>query len=81
MIVIVVALFVALVGVVVNHLGSCDESANEIIFARGLSPSSLAFSKLIRMIAAAPSLMVDAFPAVTVPSFLKTGFNFLNLSI
>ena len=29
----------------------------------------------IKITAAAPSLMPEAFPAVTVPSFLKTGFN------
>ena len=29
---------------------------------------------------AAPSLMVEAFPAVTVPSFLKTVFNSANFS-
>ena len=43
-------------------------------------PNSSAFSRLIRTNAAAPSLIPEAFPAVTVPSFLNAGFNFANLS-
>ena len=37
----------------------------------GLSPSSSAFSLLINTSAAAPSFMVEALAAVTVPSFVK----------
>ena len=41
-----------------------------------LSASSLD----IKVTAAAPSFNPDAFPAVTVPSFLNTGFNLVNAS-
>jgi hypothetical protein len=44
------------------------------MIARGLIPNSSAFSLLINTNAEAPSFNVDAFAAVTVPSFLKTGF-------
>ena len=44
--------------------------------AIGFTPNSLAFSSDITMIAAAPSLILEAFPAVTIPSFLNAGFNF-----
>ena len=37
------------------------------------SPNSSAFSALMIRAAAAPSLIPEAFPAVTEPSFLKTG--------
>jgi hypothetical protein len=37
-------------------------------------PIASAFSLLINTNAAAPSFRVDAFAAVTVPSFLNTGF-------
>ena len=40
------------------------------------TPDSEAINK-----AAAPSFNPDAFPAVTVPSFLKAGFKLLNVSI
>ena len=33
------------------------------------------FCLVINVTAAAPSFIPEAFPAVTVPSFLKTGFN------
>ncbi len=35
----------------------------------------LTASSLANKMAAAPSLMPDEFPAVTVPSFIKAGFN------
>ncbi|MNR10351.1 hypothetical protein D3C85_1265990 [compost metagenome] len=38
-------------------------------------PSAFALSALIKTKAAAPSFRVEAFAAVTVPSFLKTGFS------
>ena len=41
-------------------------------------PSALAFSALINITAAAPSLSVDELPAVTEPSFLKAGRNLLS---
>ena len=60
-------------GVVVNHSGACSASANERIFAIGFNPNSFALSALINTNAAAPSFMVEAFAAVTVPSFIKAG--------
>jgi len=62
-------------GVVVNHSGVCSASAKPSIFAKGVRPNSFNFSPLTKITAAAPSLIVDALAAVTVPSFLKTGFN------
>ena len=45
-----------------------------MILANGFRPSSLARSALMTTTAAAPSLMPEALPAVTVPpSFLKAG--------
>ncbi|MNP09996.1 hypothetical protein D3C76_1021270 [compost metagenome] len=43
--------------------------------------SSFALSALINIKAAAPSLIPDAFPAVTVPFSLNIGFNLFNASI
>mgnify|MGYP001202297473 CR=1 FL=1 len=40
----------------------------------------LAFSSLARIKADAPSFIPDAFPAVTVPPFLKTGLSFDKVS-
>ncbi len=42
--------------------------------ATGFKPRLAAFVSLIITMAAAPSLSVDAFAAVIVPSFLKAGF-------
>ena len=44
----------------------------------GFKPSSFALDALITITAAAPSLIPDALPAVTVPSFLKAGLSFDN---
>jgi len=55
--------------------------AVEIILANGLIPNSLAFSSAINTMAAAPSLIPEAFPAVTVPSFRKAVCNFANDSL
>ena len=44
-----------------------------MIVANTGTPNSLAFSALITTTAAAPSLIPEALPAVTVPSFLNTG--------
>jgi hypothetical protein len=41
-----------------------------------LIPNSAAFSALRTTNAAAPSLIPEALPAVTVPSLAKAGFNF-----
>jgi len=48
--------------------------------ARGVSPESIAFSSDIRRTQADPSLIPEALPAVTVPSFLKAGFSFARVS-
>ena len=37
--------------------------------------NSLAYSRVVIMTQAAPSLIPEEFPAVTTPSFLKDGFN------
>ena len=82
------ALGKAFAGAVVNHSGSCAASAYPLIVAKGVKPSSLAFSSLINMTAAAPSLIVEALAAVTVPSLENAGlsagtfssFTFLNSS-
>ena len=57
----------------VNHFGSTEASACEIIMAIGLIPRDLAFSSLIKTTAAAPSLIEEEFAAVAVPSFEKEG--------
>ena len=69
------ALGTAKEGEVVNHSGACSASAYPRMIAIGLQPSSRAFSLLIKTSAAAPSFMVDAFAAVTLPSFRKALFN------
>jgi hypothetical protein len=45
-----------------------------LIKANGFNPKDSALSSLISIIAAAPSFIVDALAAVTVPSFEKTAF-------
>jgi hypothetical protein len=49
--------------------GSTPADAPVIHFAMGATPSRFAASTLSTTTAAAPSLMPDALPAVTVPSF------------
>ena len=53
--------------------GSTPRVANEVIRARGSIPRVLAFSEDIKTTVAAPSLIPEAFPAVTVPSLLNAG--------
>ena len=48
--------------------------------ARGVSPSSLAFSSLMMRAADAPSVICDELPAVTFPSGLNAGFNWASVS-
>jgi len=55
--------------------GRTPATAKERNLARGFSPSASAFSRSINNTAAAPSLICDEFPAVTVPLTEKTGFN------
>ncbi len=49
--------------------------------AIGCMPKAFALSSVITSIAAAPSLIPDALPAVTDPSFLNAGRSCANLSI
>ena len=56
--------------------GSHPASSPPIHVAIGVTPSSFAFSSLITISAAAPSLIPDALPAVTIPSFLNAGRSF-----
>jgi hypothetical protein len=49
------------------YFGSTPAEANALMRASGVRPSSLSFLELHRMTAAAPSLMPEALPAVTVP--------------
>ena len=61
--------------------GSTPPSAPATHVAIGVTPSSFAFSSLITTIAAAPSLIPDAFPAVTSPPSLpEQHFKFARLS-
>ena len=60
--------------------GSTPPKAPDTQVAMGLTPSSFAFSSLITTTAAAPSLMPEAFPAVTIPSFLNAGRSLAMLS-
>ena len=60
--------------------GSTPAVAHAAIRASGVSPRAAASLALIKTTAAAPSLMPDAFPAVTVPSLVKAGFNFASAS-
>ena len=55
--------------------GSTPAVAQETIRASGVRPRAVASSALIRTSAAAPSLMPEALPAVTVPSFENAGFS------
>ena len=61
--------------------GSTPPRAPATHVASGLTPSSLAFSSLITTIAAAPSLIPDALPAViSPPCFPEQHFNEARLS-
>ncbi len=62
--------------------GSTPASSPAIQVAMGVMPSSFALSSLMTMMAAAPSLIPEALPAVTIPpSFLKAGFNLARPSL
>mmetsp|Transcript_324 Transcript_324/g.997 ORF Transcript_324/g.997 Transcript_324/m.997 type:complete len:230 (+) Transcript_324:322-1011(+) len=62
-------------GAVVNHSGSCSASPKPRIVAKTVAPCAFAAARDMRTSAAAPSEIVDAFAAVTVPpSRLKAGF-------
>ena len=57
-----------------------DGLAQDFIDTSFSKPLISASSRDINVTAAAPSFIPDAFPAVTVPSFLNTGFNLDNAS-
>ena len=67
------ALRVAGIGPVPITAGSTPAVANEAIRAIGVRPRFWASSALMSTRAAAPSLIPDALPAVTVPSLLNAG--------
>ena len=56
--------------------GSTPTVAHDAMRASGLMPRDSASSALITTRAAAPSLMPEALPAVTVPSLVKAGRSF-----
>jgi len=68
-------------GAIITHLGSTPLTACATIRAIGDFPRRNAFRSLVTIKAAAPSLVPGALPAVTVPSFLKAGFNFASASM
>mmetsp|Transcript_49442 Transcript_49442/g.128977 ORF Transcript_49442/g.128977 Transcript_49442/m.128977 type:complete len:283 (+) Transcript_49442:339-1187(+) len=61
----------ALAGAVVNHSGSCSASPYPRTVASTLQPCFSAAARDISTMHAAPSEIVEALAAVTVPSFLK----------
>ena len=56
--------------------GSTPTDEYALIRASGVRPSRVAVRAVIIKTAAAPSLMPEALPAVTVPSLLNAGFSF-----
>ncbi len=67
---------IATVGAIMTHSGFMPPVAYPVTRAIGFTPSSFAFASDMSVIAAAPSLICEAFAAVIVPSFLKTGLSF-----
>ena len=76
-----ITFFVAATGPMPMIRGSTPARAPATHVAMGVTPSSFAFSSLITTTAAAPSLMPEALPAVTIPSFLNAGRSFPRASI
>jgi len=70
----------ALAGAMAKSIGSTAASSHARIRARGLSPRSLAAYSLIKTIAAAPSLILEALAAVIVPFLAKAGLSPGNFS-
>ena len=66
---------VAGIGPVSIITGSTPTVVWSTIRARGVRPSSSAFSRDISSTAAAPSEICDELPAVILPSSLKAGFS------
>ena len=67
-------------GAVVKWAGSWAASPQPLILAIGFNPNSSTFSLEANTRAAAPSLIVEEFGAVTVPSVTKAGLTALNLA-
>ena len=63
------------IGPVSMITGSAPATANAWKRARGLRPSSLAFSSLMMSTAEAPSVICEELPAVITPSPFKTGLS------
>ena len=63
------------IGPVPIKAGSTPQLAHDFIATNFFSSLFSASLLVINVIAAAPSLIPDALPAVTDPSFLNTGFN------
>ena len=63
------------IGPVPIKAGSTPQLAQDLIDTNFCKPFFSASVSDIKATAAAPSLIPDALPAVTVPFFLKTGFN------
>src|SRR3989454_1071153 len=61
-------------------LGSTPATAHATRRPSGFNPCAFAYSSLDSTVAAPPSEMPEAFPAVTSPSFLKYGFSPLRIS-
>src|SRR5579859_6691884 len=72
--------FEAGIGPTPMMLGSTPAEEYALMHASGFKPSSFAFAALIITTAAAPSLMPDALPAVTVPFLSNAGFSDANAS-
>ncbi len=56
-------------------IGSTPATAYETTRASGARPSAFALAAVATTSAAAPSLMPEALPAVTLPSFLNAGLS------
>src|SRR5699024_11786197 len=61
--------------------GSTPATANEWNLAKGASPSASAFSRFMTRTDAAPSLICDELPAVTVPVTENAGLKLAKTSI
>ncbi len=72
--------WVAGMGPVSMITGSTPTVVWSTILARGVRPSSSAFSRVITRTAAAPSEICEELPAVTLPSSLKAGFSWESFS-
>src|SRR5262249_19925289 len=61
---------------IITHSGAVPLVASPTMRTIGCGPSCLAREPEVTTTAADPSFIVEALPAVTVPSFLNTGFKF-----